>query len=643
MAESNRWPRVADYEQALLLGDIVLAPSLKGLVPERRPNRQNSLRFREGNFGAVVRLRDENRTVAAKVFKRFNSELETRYVAIKKYLADFPTQCLVGFDYIEHGIFASGDWRPVLAMEWCPGQQLDGYLRNQLLTEGGVDSHSLCLAWLEVVNQLRRHGLAHCDLQHGNVFVDPEDLTMRLVDYDGMKVPSMSDLLGAPDRGHPAYQHPYRTEGDVPVHWDDRLDCFSALVVLANLSAMSLQSWERFNADDGDRLLTGAEDLSDPRTSEAMTFLRSLPQPTNALVELLTAAIRNPDSADEQLGAAAELFGLTLLPIGPVSPQDPPVRSPPDVTPPVSSSLSKSVSKPDLSGPEPVVEEHDAEASGQQSAPEGDEPVIAKVPSKEAGASDDQDEPMVDADASTEWSDDVERAILGLTERQRSYVRCFLAGRPPEETARLLRVKPSTVVRRQTELTERVGLVDASLVARFVELQEFAQLTNRQLKVLEGFAESENLDAVASAFKVKQRTVVRHLSAARKRLLANDGELVAAAVQTGLIGEQPAITKPGAEVVDGLISQPRPKPSAARSGGGGVVDVPPRSESVVKDLVGRVLTQASLLVFGLLAAHFFGWQTFVTTRLPGNWVIPLVLALLSFVIGVLISDNSASD
>ncbi|QLQ08322.1 MAG: hypothetical protein HZY76_21580 [Anaerolineae bacterium] len=55
------------------------------------------------------------------------------------------------------------------------------------------------------MRNLQTHGIAHGDLQHGNVLVAADEL--RLIDYDGMYVPPLSGRESH-EIGHRNYQHP---------------------------------------------------------------------------------------------------------------------------------------------------------------------------------------------------------------------------------------------------------------------------------------------------------------------------------------------------------------------------------------------------------------------------------------------------
>jgi hypothetical protein len=64
-----------------------------------------------------------------------------------------------------------------------------------------------------LASRLREAGVAHGDLQHGNVLLvpatDTDRLSLKLVDYDGMFVPALTGAQTG-EVGHPAYQHPQR-------------------------------------------------------------------------------------------------------------------------------------------------------------------------------------------------------------------------------------------------------------------------------------------------------------------------------------------------------------------------------------------------------------------------------------------------
>src|SRR5262249_54737919 len=115
-----------------------------------------------------------------------------------------------------------------------------------------------------------QHGIAHGDLQHGNVLVVNGDF--RLVDYDGMYVPALQGRQSH-ELGHRHYQHPWRTAID----FGPFLDNFSAWVIYVSLVMLSVEPslWHRLDAGE-EHLLFRREDFENPRSSRALSVLQRL-------------------------------------------------------------------------------------------------------------------------------------------------------------------------------------------------------------------------------------------------------------------------------------------------------------------------------------------------------------------------------
>src|SRR5438477_81764 len=105
-------------------------------------------------------------------------------------------------------------------MAWPHSQDYNEAVQGPTLNEfvrGALDRpatlEALGQLWLRLAVRLREAGLAHGDLQHGNVLLvpgsTPQSLKLKLIDYDGMWVPA---LAGRPsgEVGHANYQHPQR-------------------------------------------------------------------------------------------------------------------------------------------------------------------------------------------------------------------------------------------------------------------------------------------------------------------------------------------------------------------------------------------------------------------------------------------------
>jgi predicted Ser/Thr protein kinase len=138
-----------------------------------------------------------------------------------------------------------------------------------------------------MVVRLQQYGIAHGDLQHGNILV--KDAEMKLVDYDGMYVPRLRTFLSN-ELGHPNYQHPARSGK----HFGPYLDNFSAWVIHTSLLCLSIDPslWKKLSGGD-DCLLFRRRDFEEPLSSAAFRQLE--------------------DHGSDQIKASAKLLRYLLM------------------------------------------------------------------------------------------------------------------------------------------------------------------------------------------------------------------------------------------------------------------------------------------------------------------------------------------
>lgn len=259
-------PTGADYQQAIQSPKLTLADGeLKaGAVLTNALGLPKTI---SGTFGVVFTMDCATRRYAVKCFYRQYKDLFERYNSISAYLQGVQRPWEVEFEFISPGIQLAGQWYPLVKMEWADALRLDRYVETHL-------SQPLKLAELagkfsELVDDLRREGIAHGDLQHGNILV-MRDGSLRLVDYDGMYVPAL-DSLGSHEVGHPNYQHPARSAA----HFGPYLDNFSAWIIYTSLVGLSVDPgiWGHVRGGD-DRLLFGLRDFQQPATAPVFQILR---------------------------------------------------------------------------------------------------------------------------------------------------------------------------------------------------------------------------------------------------------------------------------------------------------------------------------------------------------------------------------
>jgi hypothetical protein len=302
MSKFVQFPSGAQYREALQNPSFCFQdPVLRGGTPVLDP--LGLPRPISGNFASVFNIAaHDGQRWAVKCFTHYAEDQERRYAAISHHLAQLSYPWQVSFQFLHSGILVQGKWLPVLKMEWIQATDLLRFIEAHLWEP--VVLAGLARRFADMVAELAAAGIAHGDLQHGNILVAP-DGRLRLIDYDGMFVPGL-ELLGANEKGHANYQSPARLN-----QWRADLDRFSAWVIYLSLVALTLDPtlWGRLRADGDECLLFRGDDYLDPASSQALLALQT--------------------SSNDQLRALASvverLWSTDLQSLPPLRPQDAPV------------------------------------------------------------------------------------------------------------------------------------------------------------------------------------------------------------------------------------------------------------------------------------------------------------------------------
>jgi serine/threonine protein kinase len=213
-----------------------------------------------GGFTTTFRFinRSSSREWAVRCFRRNVQDLAIRYDAIGKFIQSGTHHFLVQTNYQEEGVLISGQWYPIIKMEWIKGEALNSYVKKHLASTEKIIA--LIEKFIQLINKMESLGIAHGDLQHGNIIVKNDDLF--LIDYDGFFLPGLSNL-SCNEIGHRNYQHPERNEN----HNGPLLDRFSAIVIYTGLLALSKcpQLWEKY--EDGENILFLSSDYKNIEAS----------------------------------------------------------------------------------------------------------------------------------------------------------------------------------------------------------------------------------------------------------------------------------------------------------------------------------------------------------------------------------------
>jgi uncharacterized protein YjbI with pentapeptide repeats len=304
MTDIQAWPLNIDFTIAvqnphLCFGD----PELKQASTAK--NSRGRVLLWSGNFATVYKLTKGDRSWAVRCFTRVpQSDVQQRYKLISEYLSQHQIPYLVDFEFLTQGILVEGEWYPILKMDWVQGSELDRYIGEY------IDDSQVLLRLDRQLKQLQKDlqqvGIAHGDLQHGNIMVDSQR-ELKLVDYDGMYVPA---LRGAPplEVGHPNYQPPMRSSKD----FSDRLDEFSFEVISLSLRALASQPnlWETFH-EDNKNLIFRQNDFQKPELSPVFQSIANIPDDETR--ELCDRLIRRCHGKDQQAQSEQPLRKETLI------------------------------------------------------------------------------------------------------------------------------------------------------------------------------------------------------------------------------------------------------------------------------------------------------------------------------------------
>ncbi|HEX8719388.1 MAG TPA: Ada metal-binding domain-containing protein [Pyrinomonadaceae bacterium] len=256
---TNFWPTARHYAEAVQCPAVCFdEPSLKALVPA--VDRLGMPLVTSGQFAYVFKLNPADgagESLAVRCFRGFLGDREERYRALDEHLDAHRVGALPLFKYLPRGILVAGRRYPALVMEWVEGPTLDVYLDEAV----GRRDALLHLAeeWLRLCASLRAAGVAHGDLQHGNIIVGGGRL--RLVDLDGMYAPALEGFR-ASEVGHQHYQHPARNV----THFSRDTDNFSALVVYLSLVSLAERP-DLWREHHDENLIFTRADFADPDSS----------------------------------------------------------------------------------------------------------------------------------------------------------------------------------------------------------------------------------------------------------------------------------------------------------------------------------------------------------------------------------------
>ena len=247
-----------------------------------------------GGFALTYTAMAPGQKFAIRCFHKEANGLEARYAHVDRGLRTAGGSYFVGFEYQPTGVLVNGKRYPIVKMDWVDGDTLGSFLEDNYSDKSRLER--LRQQFTDVERFLRSKGLAHGDLQNGNVLVKSE---LKLIDYDGIYVPTMAVGQGA-ELGHKHFQHPKRSAAD----FGPEMDRFSFIVIDLSLRAIEHDSSLFTKYSNGENILLTANDFIDPGNSAAfddLTAIPSLARDTTNFASICSAPVESIPTLEDFL------------------------------------------------------------------------------------------------------------------------------------------------------------------------------------------------------------------------------------------------------------------------------------------------------------------------------------------------------
>jgi hypothetical protein len=263
------YPQITEYHEAVQHPQLAFVdPELKqGTVAE---NNLGLPLVMSGGFALTYAVTTARRKCAVRCFHREIPAIQQKYDAIAKKLRSLSGGYFVDFDFQQSGIRIRQATFPIVRMDWVEGDTLGVWLDRHIDDPRGLEKARM--EFLSISRFLAQKGIAHGDLQNGNVMV--ENGHVKLIDYDGMFVPGMQPGHGS-ETGHRHFQHPERRV----THFGPQMDRFSFIALDLSLRAIieDKSLYPKYR-EGGETIIFKANDFADPGHSEIFAQLAAIPK-----------------------------------------------------------------------------------------------------------------------------------------------------------------------------------------------------------------------------------------------------------------------------------------------------------------------------------------------------------------------------
>jgi hypothetical protein len=289
------FPTIGEYNQTIISknGRCLRELNEATFVPVRT-SPIKIFAFGSGANAVVFKVNYHNRTYGLRCFLNNDSDRVFRAKSIAKYLENINASWKIEYRFLENEIVVNGKSHPLIQMNWTSGKDLNTWITNNLNNNGSLGL--LQKKIIELSESLESNNIGHGDIQCGNLLVEETGsvIEIKLIDYDGMYIPSLSHL-NAIENGRAEFQHPSRKLTD----FKPTIDRFSFIVILTALELLKYdKSLWRSPLQNGfnslDNIIFSNKDFRNPNSSELLRRARNLnSNSVNFYIDQLISAINS--------------------------------------------------------------------------------------------------------------------------------------------------------------------------------------------------------------------------------------------------------------------------------------------------------------------------------------------------------------
>ena len=287
--------------------DIINSVSVPALIKDEFIKKGTFARLKNGDFqicvGGFSVVFPVEVDGSKWAFRCWHHTLDNDQARIKLLSAELKKTGLsyfIDFEYEDKGIVVNGYVFPTTRMKWIKGRDIKDYIcynrnnRHKLF--------ELASNFFAMTQDLHRLSIAHGDLQHENIIVNPYG-KIYLIDYDSMYVPALSYMNSKNStNGKEGYQHPAREKC---IYSNPKLDYFSEVIILTSILAIAHNPdlIEKYKIADEDSMLFKKADFRDFSSSRIYSDLSSMGKIITDLLYVISGYLECQNVVDlEPLG-----------------------------------------------------------------------------------------------------------------------------------------------------------------------------------------------------------------------------------------------------------------------------------------------------------------------------------------------------